>query len=61
MISLHAPLTPETRNLIGTKELRKMKRTAILINTSRGGLVDEQALVEALTQGRDRAARASTC
>jgi glycerate dehydrogenase len=51
VISLHAPLTPETRNLIGTKELRKMKPTAILINTSRGGLVDEQALVEALTQG----------
>jgi glycerate dehydrogenase len=51
VISLHAPLTPETRNLIGIKELRKMKRTAILINTSRGGLVDEQALVEALTQG----------
>jgi glycerate dehydrogenase len=51
VISLHAPLTPDTRNLIGSKELRHMKRTAILINTSRGGLVDEQALVEALTQG----------
>jgi glycerate dehydrogenase len=51
VISLHAPLTPDTRNLIGAKELRKMKRTAILINTSRGGLVDEKALVDALTQG----------
>ncbi len=51
VISLHAPLTPETRNLIGVQELRRMKRTAILINTSRGGLVDEQALVQALTQG----------
>ena len=51
VISLHVPLTPDTRNLIGMKELRKMKRTAILINTSRGGLVDEQALAEALTQG----------
>ena len=51
VISLHVPLTPDTRNLIGMKELRKMKRTAILINTSRGGLVDERALVEALTQG----------
>jgi glycerate dehydrogenase len=51
VISLHAPLTPETRNLIGAKELRKMKPTAILINTSRGGLVDEQALAEALTEG----------
>jgi glycerate dehydrogenase len=51
VISLHAPLTPDTRNIIGLPELRQMKRTAILINTSRGGLVDEQALVEALTQG----------
>jgi glycerate dehydrogenase len=51
VISLHAPLTPDTRNLIGAKELRQMKRTAILINTSRGGLVDEQALADALTQG----------
>jgi glycerate dehydrogenase len=51
IISLHAPLTPDTRNLIGGKELRKMKRTAVLINTSRGGLVDEQALAEALKQG----------
>ena len=51
VISLHAPLTPDTRNIIGAAELRQMKRTAILINTSRGGLVDEQALVEALTQG----------
>jgi hypothetical protein len=54
VISLHAPLTPDTRNLIGAKELRKMKRTAILINTSRGGLVDEQALVEALTRADRR-------
>ena len=51
VISLHAPLTAATRNLIGIEELRKMKRTAILINTSRGGLVDEHALVEALTDG----------
>jgi glycerate dehydrogenase len=51
VISLHVPLTPETRNMIGMKELRRMKRTAILINTSRGGLVDEQALADALTQG----------
>ena len=51
VISLHAPLTPDTRNIIGIQELHRMKRTAILINTSRGGLVDEQALVQALTQG----------
>src|ERR1700691_329071 len=51
VISLHAPLTSDTRNIIGAKELRKMKPTAILINPSRGGLVDEQALVVALTEG----------
>jgi glycerate dehydrogenase len=51
VISLHLPLTNGTRNMIGIDELRKMKRTAILINTARGGLVDEQALVQALEQG----------
>ncbi|MGH9944492.1 MAG: D-2-hydroxyacid dehydrogenase [Pyrinomonadaceae bacterium] len=52
MITLHAPLTPETRHLVGAAELRLMKPTAILINTARGGVVDEVALVEALGQGR---------
>jgi glycerate dehydrogenase len=51
VISLHLPLTAATRNLIGIEQLRKMKRTAILINTARGGLVDEQALVQALREG----------
>jgi len=51
VISLHCPLTADTRNVIGIKEFRKMKRTAILINTSRGGLVDEQALIQALDEG----------
>ena len=51
VISLHVPLTSETRNMIGMNEFRKMKRTAILINTARGGLVDEQALVQALKEG----------
>ena len=51
VISLHVPLSAETRNLIGMEQLRKMKRTAILINTARGGLVDEQALVQALREG----------
>jgi glycerate dehydrogenase len=51
VISLHLPLSGETRNLIGIEQLRKMKRTAILINTARGGLVDEQALVQALREG----------
>jgi glycerate dehydrogenase len=51
VISLHVPLTEETRNMIGMPQLRRMKRTALLINTARGGLVDERALAEALTQG----------
>src|SRR5205085_1540705 len=50
-VSLHAPATPETRGLIGERELRAMKPTAYLINTSRGSLVDEPALVRALTEG----------
>ena len=51
VLSLHVPLTAETRNMIGIEQFRKMKRTAILINTARGGLVDERALVQALTEG----------
>ena len=51
VITLHAPLTPETRHMIGAAELGKMKRSAILINTARGGLVDEAALAEALKAG----------
>jgi glycerate dehydrogenase len=49
IITLHLPLTRETKNLVGASELRLMKNDAILINTGRGGLVDEQALAEALT------------
>ena len=48
MISLHCPLTPATRNLIDLDAFRKMKRNAMLINTARGGLVDEAALIQAL-------------
>ena len=51
VISLHCPLTEETRNLIGRRELAKMKSTALLINCARGGIVDEQALVDALEDG----------
>lgn len=51
IISLHTPLTPETRNMIGLAQFRQMKRSAILINTARGGLVDEAALVQALKEG----------
>ncbi|HEU0304547.1 MAG TPA: D-glycerate dehydrogenase [Gaiellaceae bacterium] len=52
IVSLHVPLTPETRHLIGRPELERMKPTAYLVNTSRGAVVDEQALAEALTEGR---------
>jgi len=50
-VSLHAPLLPTTYHLIGEKELRRMKRTAFLINAARGPLVDEKALVRALKEG----------
>ena len=51
VISLHCPLTPSTRNIIGMEQMRRMKRSALLINTSRGGLVDEAALIRALDEG----------
>lgn len=50
-VSLHVPLTKETHHLIGEKELRMMKRGAYLINTARGPVVDEKALVKALKEG----------
>lgn len=49
-VSLHVPLLPETRHLIGLRELGLMKPTAYLLNTSRGPVVDEKALIEALEQ-----------
>ena len=52
VISLHTPLNPATRHMISTREFGLMKPTAILINTARGNLVDEAALVEALKSGR---------
>jgi glycerate dehydrogenase len=51
VLSLHCPLMPSTRNLINMEAFRKMKRNALLINTARGGLVDEAALIQALDQG----------
>ncbi len=51
VITLHCPLTPATHHMIGTAELRKMRPHALLINTARGGLVDETALILALKQG----------
>lgn len=50
-ITLHCPLTAETTNLISTDELRAMKASALLVNTGRGGLVDEPALIQALREG----------
>jgi len=52
IVSLHVPLTKETYHLLGDKEILLMKDTAYLINTSRGGIVDEAALVEALKRGK---------
>lgn len=54
VISLHVPLIPSTRHLINTERLAKMQSHAILINTSRGGIIDEAALLDALTAGRLR-------
>jgi phosphoglycerate dehydrogenase-like enzyme len=56
VVSLHAPLLPSTRRLIGARELALMRTSAILVNAARGGVVDEDALVHALERGRLRAA-----
>ena len=52
VVSLHCPLTPSTRHLINAASIAKMKPSAILINTGRGPLVDEQAVADALNGGR---------
>lgn len=51
IVSLHVPLTPATRHLIGRDELARMRRHSVLVNTSRGPVVDEEALADALEQG----------
>lgn len=52
VVSLHCPLTAATRHLIGTAEIDLMRRDAVLVNTARGGIVDEGALLHALQTGR---------
>jgi glycerate dehydrogenase len=51
VISLHCPLTPETRNIINADAIKLMKKSAFIINTSRGQLIDNQALADALRRG----------
>ena len=51
VLSLHCPLTPENEAFIGAAELARMRRGALLVNTARGGLIDESALIEALESG----------
>ena len=55
-VSVHVPLLPETRHLVGAEQFKLMKKTAVLVNTSRGPVIDEAALAEALEQGEIAAA-----
>jgi D-3-phosphoglycerate dehydrogenase len=55
-LSVHTPLTPETRGMIGLREFEKMKRTAFIVNTARGPIIDEEALYHALKAGKIRGA-----
>ena len=55
-ITIHSPLTPETQNMFGTKEFKMMKKDTVIVNTARGGIIDEAALCEALKSGEIRAA-----
>ncbi len=55
-ITIHSPLTPETENMISTEQFQMMKNTAIIVNTARGGIIDEAALYEALKSGEIRGA-----
>ena len=50
-VSIHAPLSAETKNMFGFAEFKQMKPTAVVINTARGGIIDEKALCQALARG----------
>jgi D-3-phosphoglycerate dehydrogenase len=52
VLSIHCPLTPSTRNLISSREMGMMKPSAVIVNTARGGIIDELALAEALKKGK---------
>lgn len=60
IISLHVPFTPETQNIISRERIARLKKGAIIINVSRGGLIDEEALAEALASGQVAAAGLDT-
>jgi D-3-phosphoglycerate dehydrogenase len=51
-VTLHVPLTPDTAHMVGAQRLAQMKKSAVLVNTSRGGVIDEEALAAALIEGR---------
>jgi len=56
VVSVHLRLSPETSGFVGAQQFALMKKSAILVNTARGAIVDEQAMVDALAEGRIRAA-----
>ena len=56
VVSIHVPFGPKTRNIVAERELAAMRPTAIIVNTARGGLIDEPALASALRSGRIRGA-----
>ena len=60
IVSIHCPLTEQTRNLISTKQFGMMKKSAWVINTARGGIIDEEALIVALKEGKIAAAGLDT-
>jgi len=61
VLSVHVPLTPATAKLLGREAFRRMKRSALLVNTSRGGVLDQVALAEALEQGEIAGAALDVC